>query len=126
MATIKERLAALNKATGGKVDTEDKAAVARAKPMNDRLATLGVAPSAVAVKSGGATAPAEVKGKPSFACWVKKQGAGIMAATFMSRWCEVYSEPPLLRFYTDAMATQFKGDFRWAPTSLPPCSQRLL
>eukprot|EP00966_Prymnesium_polylepis_P070512 1638634-Prymnesium_polylepis.1 len=114
MPSIAERLAALNQASTYKGGNEDKASVARAKPMNDRLATLGVAPGEAAAASAPQKQQLEVIGTAAYSCWVEKQGTGVMAAKFMSRWCEVYAQPPLLRFYTDAMATQYKGEFRRA------------
>eukprot|EP00966_Prymnesium_polylepis_P084391 1953275-Prymnesium_polylepis.1 len=119
MPSIAERLAALNQASAYKGNNEDKASVARAKPMNDRLATLGVNPG----QAGAVNSPKNgVSGKAAFACQVQKQGTGIMSSRFMPRWCEVYASPPVLRFYTDTSATQFKSDFTCADRDRSPAS----
>ena len=113
MSTIKERLAALAAASGGQAPSETAAAqkLAAAKPLNARLATLGVKPDERTKPGAAARAPA---GKAAHAGWVKKQGTGIMAASFMTRWCQLYADPPLLRFFVDQAATQHKGDYELA------------
>ncbi|KAL1520962.1 hypothetical protein AB1Y20_022520 [Prymnesium parvum] len=90
--TIKERLAALNKAANKwSGDASPRQSVR--SPSNSKAAV---------------GAP---KGNAAYSCWVKKQGTGLLSAAFMSRWCEVFADPPMLRFYTEEAATSLKGEF---------------